>query len=454
MQRKRVLVALVAALALVWGTASLAAAPVKVTILVGFGTGTDPSQIEVHNKLRDQFNASHKDIQIDFLTVAYDQHDQKFTSLLAGGMAPDLVMPIGVMGIATYYDEWLDISKYIARDKYDMSDFYGPALEAHKYADKVLGLPVGVYPSVLFYNSDMFDRAKVAYPPHKFGATGWTYDQLVKVAQKLTVDKAGKTADQTGFDPANIVQYGYDGMDWSPWRTQPAKWGGNTLGMSADLKTAQMNAPEWRAAAQYLRDSIFTTHIRPKGAGENANAVYGDNDPIGSNKTGMWECFSWIQYNYTNWNSNFSWDVAAIPAGPKGHISAPANADTFAIPKASKHPDQAWEVAKWLLQSENMLTLTQSYGCIPARKSLAAGWLAGQKSISKTVDWQVFLDSINYMDKPNNEAWVPNYKKVWDAMENFQTGITTGKITDVNKASDDLNKEVQGYLNEYWKGKK
>jgi len=101
-----------------------------------------------------------------------------------------------------------------------------------------------------------------------------------------------------------------------------------------------------------------------------------------------------------------------------------------------------------------MVRLTNSYGAIPARKSLAAGWLEGQKKISTKVNWQLFLDSIDYMDKPNNEAWVPNYQKVWDAMENNMTAVTTGKVTDTDKALDTLNTEVQGYLDEYWKAKK
>jgi hypothetical protein len=76
------------------------------------------------------------------------------------------------------------------------------------------------------------------------------------------------------------------------------------------------------------------------------------------------------------------------------------------------------------------------------------------KAVNAKVDWQVFLDSLQYAGIPNYEEWVPNYKKVWDAMENFQNGVTTGSITDTDKGLEDLNKEVQGYLDEYWKTKK
>jgi maltose-binding protein MalE len=67
------------------------------------------------------------------------------------------------------------------------------------------------------------------------------------------------------------------------------------------------------------------------------------------------------------------------------------------------------------------------------------------------VDWQVFIDSIEYMDaQPNHEGWVPNYTKVWDATENAMTLIVTEKDQSVQEVMEALNAEVQGYLDEYW----
>jgi multiple sugar transport system substrate-binding protein len=429
------------------------AEPVKVVIFVGFGAGSDPTSMEALNKIAEEYNSSHQDVQIEFMFVAWEEHTSKFSTLMAGDLTPDLVFPIGIQGIAEFYDEWIDVAPYIKRDNYDTSDFYGPALQLLTYPDKTVGVPIGVYPSVTFYNEDAFDKAGIAYPPHQYGDTTWTLDKQAEIAKQLTLDDQGNNASAAAFDPAKIDQWGTGGF-CGPFRTVPGKFGGNPLGMSADLRKAEMSTdPGYVDGLQFIYDSIWTWHIQP--TGEESQSVFTGMDwPFDSGKVGMMECFSWIAYLFSTWNENFNWNVAAIPAGPTGKIVAPVNADTFAIPKHSKHPDQAWEVATWLMQPDMQKRVCGILGCIPARKSLASGWLDEMKAQYPKVDFQVFIDSIQYMDaSPNNEQWVPNYQKVWDATENALSRIVSGESKDVNEVLDSLNTEVQGYLDEYWASK-
>ncbi len=430
------------------GSEATSNGPVKITIFVGFGTGTEPEQIELHNQIAKEFNESHDDIQIEFITVPYEEHTTKFSTMLAGDMAPDIVMPIGVMGTAEFQDEWLDLKPYVERDNYDMSDFYGPALDLQYVKGKLIGLPLGVYPSAVYYNEDMFDAAGVPYPPHEFGTPDWTYDKLVEIAQKLTLDANGHDATSPDFDAEHIVQWGWDGWDWIPFRMVPSKFGGDSIGMSADYRTAEMNSKPWVDALQFVSDSVWKWHIRP--SAEEIDAVLGDMDALESGMVAMWEIHSWMSYNYDTWSEAFNWDVAAIPAGPDGSIVDETNIDGVVIPSHSKHPDQAWEVVKWLMQPEVMERLTDSYGCIPARKSLAENWLSKMSEAYPNVDFQVFLDGIEYMDNPNYEAWVPAYGEVFDATEHAMELVLTGENTDVKAILDALNEEVQGYLDEYW----
>src|SRR6266511_6107197 len=139
------------------GAMSVAKEPTKVTVFVGFGAGSDPDSMEALKKIAEEDNSSHKDIQMEFTFSTWEEHAAKFSTLLAGDLAPDLAFPIGVQGIAEFYDEWIDVAPYIKQDNYDTSDFYGPAVELLQYPDKTIGVPIGVYPSVIFYNEDLFD---------------------------------------------------------------------------------------------------------------------------------------------------------------------------------------------------------------------------------------------------------------------------------------------------------
>ena len=66
----------------------------------------------------------------------------------------------------------------------------------------------------------MFEEAGLAEPPHEWGAQvhdarrlrgrPGDYDTVREIAKILTVDKNGKDATEAGFDPKNIVQWGFE----------------------------------------------------------------------------------------------------------------------------------------------------------------------------------------------------------------------------------------------------
>jgi multiple sugar transport system substrate-binding protein len=435
--------------------APAAAEPVKIVIFVGFGTGTSPEQMEVHNQIAEEFNSTHDKIQIEFLTVPWEERITKFSTMLAGDMTPDIAMPIGVGGIAEFYDEWMDLTPFIERDNYDMSDFFGTTVEIHTYPNKgLLGLPLCVYPSVTYYNQDLFDAAGVEYPPHEWEAPyadgdPWDLDKLVEISKKLTLDSDGNNADSPAFNWENSTQWGWNGWDWSSFGSFVQKFGGRPTGVSEDGKTALLNSEPWVQTMSWIKDTVWTWHIRA--SSEQAGAFYdAAGDPMGSGMVGMWECHSWMSYAWPSWTESFNWDVAAVPAAGSNRPQAAVDADTFVMPKSGKHPDEAWEVVKWLFQPENMNRLVKNYGCIPARQSLAATWVDEMKADYPNVDFQVFLDSLDYIDLPNHESWVPDYTKKEDAVQTALDQVMTGENLDVQAVMDTLNTTVQGYLDEYW----
>ena len=107
----------------------------------------------------------------------------------------------------------------------------------------------------------MFDDAKVAYPPAS-ADKAWTWQQYVDAAKKLTKDKRGKTPNDKGFDPKNIVTYGADfnRLSWM-WPVLAVSNGGGV--MSPDGQQLLIGKPESIEALQAIADLYVKDHVAP-----------------------------------------------------------------------------------------------------------------------------------------------------------------------------------------------
>lgn len=427
-----------------------AATAAKVVVFVGFGTGTAPEQMEAHNQLAKEYADAHPGVQVEFLTVPWAERNTKFSTMLAGDMAPDICMPIGVGGCAAFFDEWLDIKPFVDRDKIDLSVFVGRTVEFHTYPTKMVGLPIGAYPEVIFYNEDLFDAADAEYPPHEFGSKDWTYDALVEMAKLVTLDSAGNNAASPSFNWQDTVQWGWDGLSWNHLRDVAPKWGATQLAVSDDYKTAKVNSPEWLAMVQWNYDTVWKHHVRANS--EQGGVLYeSSGDPFGSNKVGMWECHSWMSWAYQGWTDLFNWDIGAIPMGPVGKMLTDCDADTFVMCKRAKQHEVTWEVAKWFCSPDILPRLADIWGCIPALTAAGAAWKSAMDEKWPGKDWQVMLESLKYTFAPNSESWIPDVEKINDLINKAWEALSTGQSTSVEETFTNCNNEIQAVLDEYWK---
>ena len=424
----------------------------KVVIFVGFGTGTDPDQVTAQETLAKKFNDSHDNITMEFLIVPVEESTERYLAMVAGGNAPQLVGPHGISTIAKFKDQWEDVTPYIEKESYDMSDFYGPATTLNKYPDLNAGLPLGLYPSFLFYNKDAFDAAGVEYPTHDYADTSWNIAALREKAMQLTLDANDNTPNDSAFDPATIKQWGYADT-WTDMRGQLTMFGASTKGRptSDDYKTAQVNSPEWLFGAQWLQDGIFKDHFIPDAAGQ--GAIDADSgDPFGGGHVAIWYSHTWYMSEGLN-ELPFKYDIAPLFYNQDGERLSRIHADLFTMPKTAKNKDAAWEVMKWLVAPEQIIDVCKVYGCLPARQSSQAAYLEYMKERFPGIDYDVIFTAIDYLDDPSHESWVPEWGRVNDTLANTQSILYTDPAADVNAIMNTANEDVQKILDEYWAGK-
>ena len=417
------------------------ASKAMVTIFVGMGTGTDPEQVVVQDALAEEWNAAHDDVKMEYLYVPHAESRTKWAAMIAAGTPPAVNMPSGVEQVGRFRDTNLDIGPYLEADNYDLSDFGDVIPEVGKYAGVTYGVVMGVYPSVLYYNEDLLDEAGVDYPPHEWGTSDWTFDALVDMATKLSLDGSGKNAGESGFSPGDQVQWGYNECLQINGAAIP--WGAENMGWSEDFRTLYFNQQAWVDRLQWISDAIWKWHIWP--SAEQAQAA---SPGFKTGKLGLDNCHSWRLGGMRE--LPFLWNVGAVPAGPAGIVSAQCDVDGFLICNRYPHLDAAWEVVKWLMEPDQMLKLVLTWGALPPRKSLQEKYIKGMAEDYPGLDVQVFFDSIDYMDVPNHESFIPRYGEIWDTWAAGRDKVYTGVEKDAQVVLDEVQATVQAYLDEYW----
>ena len=416
----------------------------KIRWYIGLGAGGNPEEIEKENAFVDAFNAKYGDkYQLVTDIVQSDTANDVLKTQIASGDCPDIVGPVGVRGMAGFEGAWLDMTPYIEAVNYDVSDFNPALIEFYNFEGQgQIGLPFAVYPSALYYNTDLFDEAGLDYPPHEWGAPyadgdAWTFDKMKELAQFLTVDANGNDATSPDFDPDAVEQFGYHPM-WSDIR---GAWTFFGAGSFADSEGNAQIPEVWREAAKWYYDGMWTDHFIPNDSYVNSDLL-GQGNTFGSGAVAMNPNHTW----YTCCTEGANWDVAAIPSY-QDHLTAKLHADTFGILQCSKNPQAAFDVLTLML-GEYAPDLVQTYGAFPARESLQETSLAAMQEAFPNADLQVFVDALSYPDNPNHESGMPNFLKASDVYATFgaKYGSTAG--LDIDAELDALKVELQKTFDE------
>jgi len=434
---------------------------VVVQWFVGLGSGGNPSQIVLEQLVTSDFNAAQdkkptgtKGMPI-FLSLNIVQNTTATDILktqLAAGNAPDIIGPVGVKGRAAFPGAFADITPLAKAAGYDLTQYDQNILKQLSTNGVLDGFPYAVYPSMIFFNKDLFDEAKLPYPPQKVGdkytldgaQVDWTWDTVRKLAMKLSVDKTGKDATQTGFDPANQVQFGFSFM-WSEGRRMGSDFGSGSF-VAADGKTAQFPDP-WKAAWAWYYNGIWTDHFIANTTQENS-ALLAAGNPTSSGHVAMSQMFQWYDCCMSASSPSKTikkWDVAIQPSY-NGTITAPLDMDVFSITKASKDPQDAFVALSYIASRGD---LSASYGGIPLVGDQLAFYhkyvdaLLAPEFPGSVVNSQVALDMEKFAPAIHHEASMPNYIKAQDDYSKIWTTLGTTKGLDMNTVATQVTTALQ-----------
>jgi multiple sugar transport system substrate-binding protein len=429
--------------------------PVEIRWFCCLGAGDDPNQVAVEQAVVAAFNEEHDDIELVLEIVEYEEAYDILAVQLNSPNPPDIVGPAGITAANAFVGQYADLQPLVDAAGYDLSQFAEGSVDFYRDEEEgLVGLPFAIFPSMLYYQRDMFDEIDLEYPPHAYGdpyildgvEMEWNMDTLRELALRLTVDGNGNDATSPAFDPENIVQWGYE-PQYQDLRAQGSYFGAGSL-VADDGTTAQV-PDQWADAWKWFYDGVWTGHFIMNEAQAQDPTIGATGNPFQSGNVAMALSHLWYTCCATATDAETgefiedpNWDIAAVPEY-NGVVTSNFNADTFRILKASDHPEEAFTVLSYLL-GEASGELLQLYGGLPGRESDQQAFFDGlDERWIQGVDWQVALDGIPFADVPSFEGFIPNYAEAFTAIQAELTKLRSTDGIDMDAEIASFTEELQ-----------
>ena len=257
------------------------------------------------------------------------EHVANLVSLFASGSLPDLVH-LPSWSAPTFYaeDAVLSLGDYMRRDEFRPDDLTAP-FDVCTYQREWVALPRGnngLY--VVFYNRSHFSAASVPLPP-----PNWTWQDFLGAAQQLTTTANGDTPARWG-----TTLHGIDEA-YHAWL-----WGNGGDELLNRNGAPVIHEPLAVGALQWLADLHLQHGVAP------APNIFSGNGfaAFASGDVAMWYAPAEAELALAQQEVPFDWGMAPQPRGNLG-VQGHYRPDVAAILKGSRQPEEAWELAQFLI---------------------------------------------------------------------------------------------------------
>lgn len=351
---------------------------------------------ETFERLIDEFEALHPDIEVELIvTASLNAYRDRIPAMYAGNVAPDVAM-VHSSDFVAWVGMFQSLDRFIERDGIALDEYFPFSIDAWRwepgsytvghgplYAMPLTYQTVNMY----MYNIEAFDEAGLAYPDDT-----WTWDTELDAAARLTRDFDGDgTADQVGFSGPGTID------DW--WARI---WQAGGQFIDLEYTESQVHTPEVMEALN------FVVNLRLSG-------VQVDVGGFVTGKAGLGIGGQWlVGTNRYHEVADFPWGVALHPKHPvTGIRTIGARPDGIGIMAHTKHPDEAWELVKFLTSEEVL-------GRRAAEEQIAV------PHIRAAVDNLYGPSAIQHLNMPRGWELMPN--ALLDVHPTYHLGPEIGRI--------------------------
>jgi multiple sugar transport system substrate-binding protein len=150
--------------------------------VIRVGTGDSGEGLTPHQTIIQNFEDSNADIIVQLEAVAGRDYYARLLTQLSAKAAPD-IMQIGDDAVPSFVEKgaFIPLDDYMTANSFDPTIYLPGLLEPGQIDGKQYLLPKDYSPLAVYYNKDIFDKAKIDYPQE-----GWTWDDMLDIALDLT----------------------------------------------------------------------------------------------------------------------------------------------------------------------------------------------------------------------------------------------------------------------------
>ena len=310
-------------------------------------------------QMLEEFHSSHPDIRVFYVPDPVDVEERLLEDMQAG-IAPDVYAACcSFFPILAQEGQTLDLRPYIETDLDQETIQDWDPVQYHAFQKRngeQYGLPKYHGALALYYNKDLFDEYSVDYPDGS-----WDHEDYLEAMKRLTHDRdADDRIDLWG----SIID-----LSWDRIQVHVNGWGGHFVDPEDPTKSRMadaqaLEAMEWLRARMW-DDLVMARPLDVQNMGTQQAFI--------SQKVAMSEDGSWALKNILS-NAKFRIGVAPLPSGPARRVTL-ATTDGFGIYKDTRHPQDAWELLKFLISKDYGRAMAKANFLQPARASLVQDWV-------------------------------------------------------------------------------
>ncbi|MCX4457714.1 extracellular solute-binding protein [Streptomyces sp. NBC_01728] len=337
------------------GTAALSGCALQVSSGVSGPGETVTLMVKPDDISPELIRQAQKDIGIKIVTVRYDL--TKLIGMMTNGNPPDLVRGVGAVD-APYFaarDVAEELDPYFATSGILRLDDLDPVNDLWRYDGRTQGRGprYGMakdfsQDSMYWYNTTLFDKAGVDYPPE---AEPVTYEEWLDSAERLTRRSNGQTI---------VFGGSYNGVLTPNLLASLTASAGGSL-FSDDFSRVDFTTPEARKALSWYIDYV-RARVGPSIIQPDPNAW--DGPTYQANRLAMSNSGYWLG-GLINADKKLApvSRLAPAPIFEGDRRISPCQAGTgLWMPRKAQNKDAAWRVFEWF------------FGEAPARARASSGW--------------------------------------------------------------------------------